>query len=132
MVCLDPQGATRRGNRSRDSGWGYTDVDREVQNGNSGLLMRPRRTMVRSPTVCAQSFPGLRSATCTPSGKRGAILVKISQMARYLPAVMVVALVAAQTSRPRARDLGLTPGVYSTGPLNAITDVAGVRVGHVT
>ena len=88
--------------------------------------------MVRSPTVCAQSFPGLRSATCTPSGKRGAILVKISQMARYLPAVMVVALVAAQTSRPRARDLGLTPGVYSTGPLNAITDVAGVRVGHVT
>ncbi len=34
--------------------------------------------------------------------------------------------------RPRARDLGLKPGVYPTGPLNAITDVAGVRVGHVT
>lgn len=34
--------------------------------------------------------------------------------------------------RPRARDLGLGPGVFAPGPLNAITDVEGVRVGHVT
>jgi D-aminopeptidase len=34
--------------------------------------------------------------------------------------------------RPRARDVGLAPGVFPTGALNAITDVAGVRVGHVT
>lgn len=34
--------------------------------------------------------------------------------------------------RPRARDLGLRPGIYEPGPLNAITDVDGVRVGHVT
>ena len=34
--------------------------------------------------------------------------------------------------RPRARDLGLAPGVFATGPGNAITDVDGVRVGHVT
>ena len=34
--------------------------------------------------------------------------------------------------RPRARDLGLAPGVFPPGPLNAITDVAGVRVGHTT
>lgn len=34
--------------------------------------------------------------------------------------------------RPRARDLGVAPGVFAAGPLNAITDVAGVRVGHVT
>jgi D-aminopeptidase len=34
--------------------------------------------------------------------------------------------------RPRARDLGIAPGVYPPGSLNAITDVAGVRVGHVT
>jgi D-aminopeptidase len=32
----------------------------------------------------------------------------------------------------RARDLGVAPGVLPTGPLDAITDVAGVRVGHVT
>jgi len=34
--------------------------------------------------------------------------------------------------RPRARDLGIAPGILPTGPLNAITDVAGVRVGHVS
>jgi D-aminopeptidase len=53
-------------------------------------------------------------------------------MRRYLLVILIVALAAAQASRPRARDLGLAPGVYSPGPLNAITDVAGVRVGHVT
>jgi len=34
--------------------------------------------------------------------------------------------------RPRARDLGIAPGVFSPGALNAITDVRGVRVGHAT
>ncbi len=34
--------------------------------------------------------------------------------------------------RARARALGIRPGVLSPGPYNAITDVAGVRVGHVT
>jgi D-aminopeptidase len=41
-------------------------------------------------------------------------------------------LAQGQTARPRARDIGLAPGVFSPGPLNAITDVEGVRVGHVT
>lgn len=34
--------------------------------------------------------------------------------------------------RPRARDIGLVVGSLPPGPLNAITDVAGVRVGHTT
>lgn len=34
--------------------------------------------------------------------------------------------------RPRARDLGIKPGVLPPGPNNAITDVEGVRVGHRT
>ncbi len=34
--------------------------------------------------------------------------------------------------RQRVRQLGLSPGTLSPGPLNAITDVAGVRVGHVS
>lgn len=33
---------------------------------------------------------------------------------------------------PRIRDLGVTPGVLPPGPLDAITDVEGVRVGHRT
>ncbi len=35
-------------------------------------------------------------------------------------------------SRPRARDVGVDVGVLPTGPLNAITDVAGVEVGQTT
>jgi D-aminopeptidase len=38
----------------------------------------------------------------------------------------------AQEQRPRARDVGVTVGVFATGAHNAITDVAGVRVGHAT
>ena len=39
---------------------------------------------------------------------------------------------AIPTSRPRLRDLGVSIGVIPTGPLNGITDVEGVRVGHQT
>ena len=39
---------------------------------------------------------------------------------------------AAPQDRPRARDLGITPGAGKPGPANAITDVAGVLVGHTT
>jgi D-aminopeptidase len=35
-------------------------------------------------------------------------------------------------TRPRARELGLPLGMLPPGPHNAITDVAGVRVGHTT
>jgi D-aminopeptidase len=37
-----------------------------------------------------------------------------------------------QSPRPRARDLGVVVGILPTGKNNAITDVAGVRVGHST
>jgi D-aminopeptidase len=67
------------------------------------------------------------------------------QTASYLPTlphslgwVLLSALVSfplhAQrpNPRPRARDIGIVIGSLPTGPLNAITDVAGVRVGHTT
>ena len=44
---------------------------------------------------------------------------------------MASLLVAQSPSRPRARDLGV-PFDGTPGPLNAITDVAGVTVGHST
>jgi D-aminopeptidase len=34
--------------------------------------------------------------------------------------------------KPRVRELGIKVGVLPTGPLNAITDVSGVMVGHTT
>ena len=37
-----------------------------------------------------------------------------------------------EAERPRVRDLGIEPGILEPGPLNAITDVDGVRVGHRT
>jgi hypothetical protein len=39
---------------------------------------------------------------------------------------------SADQARPRARDLGIKVGVLPPGPLNSITDVAGVKVGHTT
>lgn len=47
-------------------------------------------------------------------------------------ALSLVAAPLAAQKRSRARDLGITVGVLPAGPLNAITDVAGVRVGQVT
>jgi D-aminopeptidase len=47
-------------------------------------------------------------------------------------AISALIVVAEAQTKPRARELGITPGVFPTGTLNAITDVAGVRVGHTT
>ena len=54
--------------------------------------------------------------------------------ASYIVATLLMAAggLAGQGTRPRARDLGLAIGTLSPGARNAITDVAGVRVGHVT
>jgi D-aminopeptidase len=48
--------------------------------------------------------------------------------------VLISILIATQAadSRPRIRDAGVVVGILPTGPLNAITDVSGVRVGHTT
>ena len=57
---------------------------------------------------------------------------------RFFAAAVLLAITfaAAQNTssdaRPRASDLGLKVGVLPSGPLNAITDVAGVTVGHTT
>lgn len=59
-----------------------------------------------------------------------------SRVPRALLAITLLAALcaanAADDKRPRLRDLGVTIGVFDPGPLNAITDVHGVRVGHRT
>jgi D-aminopeptidase len=53
-------------------------------------------------------------------------------------AILATAVVTAtlsaqsQTPRPRVRDAGVVVGILPPGPLNAITDVSGVLVGHAT
>lgn len=50
-----------------------------------------------------------------------------------IAAMMLLAPGAALSDeRARARDLGIAPGILTPGPLNAITDVDGVLVGHET
>ena len=49
-----------------------------------------------------------------------------------LIAVVPVSLLGQESARPRARDLGLTIGIFNTGEHNAITDVPGVHVGQTT
>ena len=49
-----------------------------------------------------------------------------------LIAVAPVSLLGQESARPRARDLGLTIGIFNTGDYNAITDVPGVQVGQTT
>jgi D-aminopeptidase len=51
---------------------------------------------------------------------------------RAVLALFALPVSLAAQERPRARELGIIVGVLAPGPLNAITDVAGVRVGHVT
>ena len=50
--------------------------------------------------------------------------------------LLVISTASAQSTtpiaRPRASDLGLKVGILPAGPLDAITDVAGVKVGHST
>jgi D-aminopeptidase len=63
--------------------------------------------------------------------------MKLSWLARMFSLATLLlttgAVLCAQTeSRPRVRDLGVKVGVLPPGPLNAITDVAGVKVGQTT
>lgn len=46
--------------------------------------------------------------------------------------IFLSGIATAADERPRARDVGLVVGTFLTGPLNAITDVADVKVGHTT
>ena len=52
--------------------------------------------------------------------------------ALFLALLFAVTGTAEAAERPRAREAGISFGILAPGPLNAITDVAGVKVGHVT
>jgi D-aminopeptidase len=56
----------------------------------------------------------------------------LSAMAALLVTVTTIAQNTTPNPRPRASDLGLKVGILPTGPLDAITDVAGVEVGQTT
>src|SRR2546428_2527719 len=97
---------------------------------------RPRNGATRIPnTEC-----GMRNRSDAGPSRRGvswlgrALEFRIphSALRILLLLSLTTAPLLAQAPRPRARDLGIVVGVLPSGPLDAITDVAGVRVGHVT
>lgn len=53
-------------------------------------------------------------------------------LVRAAGSLTLALLASSADGQVRARDLGVAPGVFAPGPANAITDVAGVRVGHAT
>ena len=63
-------------------------------------------------------------------------------MIKSITSIVAIALIAGVAlpqeptsvarGRARARTLGVAPGIFRPGNANAITDVAGVRVGHAT
>src|ERR1043165_3115181 len=72
---------------------------------------------------------------CSLAGEdAGARVFQVPLFATALLCVFVLAMGAnaQDAKRPRAREAGVIVGVLPTGPLNAITDVDGVLVGHIT
>jgi len=65
------------------------------------------------------------------TGAGGAVMPHASAvLLALLPVVQLAA--GPPAARPRAREAGVVTGILQPGPLDAITDVAGVRVGHAT
>ncbi|MFW6092687.1 MAG: P1 family peptidase [Pseudomonadota bacterium] len=58
--------------------------------------------------------------------------MKVRSLIVVIMALATAAVAGAVEARERARDLGIAVGVFPTGEHNAITDVAGVKVGHST
>lgn len=61
--------------------------------------------------------------------------MKIRKLAVIFLSIFIARLIlsaAADNGERRARDLGIITGIFQPGPLNAITDVYGVLVGHRT
>ena len=93
-------------------------------------------------TPALWSTPGLRPGSANADSKRHRAsadpgrqpgehhFAALALLWAFLVAVPLP--LVAQSPRPRARDIGLVVGSLPPGPLNAITDVAGVRVGHTT
>lgn len=59
-------------------------------------------------------------------------LILMATTLAWLLLVNVSLAADTQETRPRARDIGIHIGIFAPGKWNAITDVEGVKVGHVT
>lgn len=91
---------------------------------------------------CCQGIPGVNPTGRQFNGfiriRHGIWLCLLSVVASAIAGFPSVALAQSSTSRveaeprPHVQDLGIRIGRYASGSKNAITDVSGVKVGHVT
>lgn len=66
------------------------------------------------------------------SRQRPAWLVMLSCVVALISGCLFAVAAEPKQERHRLRELGIVVGQYAPGPLNAITDIAGVKVGHTT
>src|SRR6478609_521154 len=67
-----------------------------------------------------------------PAGRQPAWLVILFCVVSLISGCLSIVAAEPKQERHRLRDLGIVVGQYPPGPFNAITDVAGVKVGHTT
>ena len=103
------------------------------------MLARGRVTVQRKEGHESQDRPrnhAAQLALVDPPRYGDASTIRIGIMRSIVRTLAIIGMAATSTQlsaqRARARDLGVKPGVFQPGPLNAITDVAGVRVGQTT
>ena len=82
--------------------------------------------------ACAFCNSRQRVVTLRPSGTPLPDPIAEPDVGRYEIGEARAQAIQPHEVRPRGRDIGVAPGVLRPGALNAITDVDGVRVGHVT
>lgn len=67
-----------------------------------------------------------------PAGRQPAWLVILFCVVSLVSGCFSIVAAEPKQERHRLRDLGIVVGQYPPGPFNAITDIAGVKVGHTT
>ena len=77
----------------------------------------------------------MKSSATLPTPVTGQGIVRLlilSGLAGVIAGCLSTAAAESEQERRRLREIGAVIGQYQPGPLNAITDVAGVKVGHTT
>lgn len=107
-----------------EAGKGETGNERDMGSGDGGTgLPFPAFQIPFSRSIPVSHSQALQMHTGMVSSTTVALVITLAGLSQGA---------AAQSPRPRARDLGVAPGIFSPGARNAITDVRGVAVGQVT
>ena len=96
--------------------------------GQTTTLLTYRRRLLGALLAMAPTLTLAQRADGDPAGASGPGRQKDAVQPEGLDAPLPTRVPA----RALARDIGIRPGVLHPGPLNAITDVTGVSVGHLT